>query len=525
MLQKSATEHACGKMPKFSPYLQRRGDTFSFRIAVPAKLHGVVGGREYTKTLGTTDKYIAIPLALEFAASAKRLFGTLMGMNEEEQKRLMRDAKHKVQLNELREQHDRDLFEQRLQSRKSTEVAVLKAENEILKGLVTNPSVFGAANRLVPAGTPSAPPEAAPVPMFSIVINNFLDKYPRVKNPAMFGKHQPVLMMLLDVIGDKPVNELRQADVNGFFALLEKLPPRWKDECRKLKISIRQLAETDHPVTLGPKSFDDTYKACVRAFLKVAKKDWQDQGFPTTITTDGIEYQGDREEGENKQRAFKAAELQRLFEGAEMKGFAADSAQSHCYWLPHIGLFTGARVNEICQLNPQADILQDSESGIWHFWITEETEGDDRIEKSTKNKESRRKVPIHSKLLELGILAYVEIVKVKGAKLLFPAWKPSRGKASGEGEKWFRQLIRNIGLRDETPFAKVVGMHAFRHTLLNRASNTNPPIDATSITGHAGEKSSIVRGYEGELSLENKRKIVEAIRFELSFIKPQTMAS
>jgi len=30
---------------------------------------------------------------------------------------------------------------------------------------------------------------------------------------------------------------------------------------------------------------------------------------------------------------------------------------------------------------------------------------------------------------------------------------------------------------------------------------------------HAGEKTAIVRGYEGELSLENKSRILEAIPF------------
>ncbi|MEO6825095.1 MAG: site-specific integrase [Nitrosospira sp.] len=353
--------------------------------------------------------------------------------------------------------------------------------------------------------------------MFSIVIDDFLKKYQGNKHPDMFKKHNQVLPMLREIIGNKPINELKQADINGFFELLELLPTRWIDECRKRKLTLKQLAELEHPITLGLKSFEDTYKACVRAFLKIAKKDWQDQGFPTTLTIEGIKYQGDREEGENTQRAFTAAELKRLFKGGEMEGFAIDPAQAHCYWLPHIGLFTGARVNEICQLNPQVDILQDVESGIWYLWITEETDGDHRILKSTKNKISRRKVPIHSILQKLGFLNYVEQVKKQGAKLLFPAWKPMRGKASGQAEKWFRKLIKDTGLRDDTPYARIVGMHAFRHTLLTIAKNANPRLDATSITGHAGEGSAVVRGYEGELSLGNKKRVLEALPFGLDF--------
>ena len=50
------------------------------------------------------------------------------------------------------------------------------------------------------------------------------------QKPDMFRKHQTVLPMFLEFTGNKPINDLKQADINGFFALLEKLPPRWPDE-------------------------------------------------------------------------------------------------------------------------------------------------------------------------------------------------------------------------------------------------------------------------------------------------------
>jgi integrase len=203
-----------------------------------------------------------------------------------------------------------------------------------------------------------------------------------------------------------------------------------------------------------------------------------------------------------------------------MRAFAADPERHCCFWLPHIGLFTGARVNEICQLNPQTDILRDPESGIDHLWITELSEGDERVKKSTKNPTSRRKVPIHSTLLALGFLDYVERVRGTGAMLLFPTWKPSKGRASPVAEKWFRQFIVDVGLRDDSPFGRIVGMHAFRHTLLHRANNLSTAEDVTAITGHAGSTDAVVRGYQGELSLVNKRRVLEAITFEIDFITP-----
>jgi hypothetical protein len=49
-------------------------------------------------------------------------------------------------------------------------------------------------------------------------------------------------------------------------------------------------------------------------------------------------------------------ELKNLFEGAALAKIANTPRKVHQFWLPLVGLYTGARVNEICQLNPQTDI-------------------------------------------------------------------------------------------------------------------------------------------------------------------------
>jgi integrase len=261
--------------------------------------------------------------------------------------------------------------------------------------------------------------------------------------------------------------------------------------------------------------------------LKAARVNYQDQGFPANLTIDGIEYIGDRVEGESKQRAFKLDELKRLFEGAEIKRYAEDPTLAHCYWLPHIGLFTGARVNEICQINPQTDIIQDKDFGIWHFWITAESEGDQRIKKSVKTGDDRR-VPIHKKLVELGFLDYVNYIKGTGAKMLFPQWQPVNKRASGEAEDWFRKLLRDTSLRDETPKMCLLGMHAFRHTLLTYGAMQKPPLSLFCITGHAQEEAPIhaTGAGKGYLTLSllsplsSRAEVLDQLDYGLNFIKP-----
>ena len=521
-------------MLRQAPYLQRRGYNLAFRISVPPDLREIVGLSEITKALSTTRKSHAVPLALEFAACAKRLFyelraimtesdnkaATMPSHGKEKMLKLIQQAKHKLHISELKDQHCDELYEQRREHHRELQFAKLEARNEALMGVL--------AGLNAPSINASVVTLKMPVLMFKTVIDEFLSKYQRGKKPAMFKKHQPVLNMLLEVTGDKPVTELKQADINNFFELLGQLPPRWNDQCRKRKLTIRQLAALDHELTLGPKTFKETYIASVRPFIMAAKKDWQDQGFPLTLTTDGIEYFGDREEGEFKQRAFNLAELKRLFEGPEMRDFSSSSKQANCFWLPTLGLYTGARVNEICQLNPQTDIFQDDKCGTWFLWITKDTEGDPRIIKSVKTGDSR-KVPIHSKLVELGFLDYVKRIKSSGAKLLFPEWQPINSRASGEAEKWFRQFLRDTKLRDETPKECILGMHAFRHTLLTYGAMEEPPLSLFCITGHAQEESPIsaTGAGKGYLTLSLLRPLhvraalLNKLNYKLKFFKPK----
>lgn len=487
-------------MSRQTPFLQRRGDTLFFRIAVPGDLRQHIGWREVTKSLRTAEKSIAVPMALEYAALVKRVFiGVRAGMAEMNSKtlpELLVSAKHKLRLDEVRDGHLEELDKRDRTHREELRRVKLEAEVETLRRVLTGRQ---ASPAITPPAVLESSPTAqrrAPAPGFQEVIDKFLGKPERLKALPMLKKHRTVLPLLLEVVGNKPINEIDQDDINEFFELLGHLPPRWAAACTKQNLSARQLAGLEHELTLGPASFDDTYFACVRPFLKEARKDWATKGFPTTLTLEGIEYLGDREADENKQRAFYLPELRRLFEGSEMSVFAADPSLAHCFWLPHIGLFTGARVNEICQLNPQVDVFHDPESGSWCLWITKETEADERITKSVKTKEAR-KVPIHAKLIELGFLNYVKRLKSSGAKLLFPAWNPINRRASGNAEKWFRQFLRDTNLRDETNGACILGMHAFRHTLLTygadkkNSSGERTPLSLFCITGHAQGESPI----------------------------------
>lgn len=365
---------------------------------------------------------------------------------------------------------------------------------------------------------PTAPAAQPSSPRLAEVVKAFLAEQDQAA--PMFKKYQAVIPMLLEVIGDRPIADIKQQDINEYFQLLLNLPPRWADKRQQMKKGVRELAAMSWEKCISPKTFDCTYIAAARPFLKYAIRVYGDQGFPRHLTTEGIKYRGDRVAGEAHQRAMRPAELKQLFEGRKVQEFAQDPTQAGRYWLPLLGLYTGARVNEVCQLNPQWDVRQDQETGIWFFDITDETPTAEGVTKSVKNKTSKRKIPIHSALLGLGFLDYLERVKATGAALLFPEFPPGVVKAASKAEKWFRKHLDALGLRDETPGARIVGFHAFRSTLSAKAEEIDEPrVDA--ITGHKRDgESTVQRGYRGETPLPVKQQILERFTFPINPPKP-----
>ncbi len=371
-------------------------------------------------------------------------------------------------------------------------------------------------------------------PLLSEVTKAYIEHYEKLNKPAMLKKVKSVMPLLLQVVGNKPIGSLTQSDLLAFFDTVQVLPPRWSDVCRQQRISLRELAER-RMGEMSKGTFDGTYMAAMAPFLKYCRGRWQDKGWPMTLTVEGIQYLGSRRDAEFGQRHFEHDELKRLFQGSEMAALARSETEAYKFWLPHVGLFSGARINELCQLNPQLDIREDKKSGFWFFDITEDSAGHEDIEKSVKTKSSKRSVPIHPQLLELGFLAYVTHLKKQGHKLLFPGFPVSVGRAAPKAGEWFGEFLRTLNLRDETPGARLVGMHAFRSTFLHQASELGV-VNAEAITGHSrnvsniervqdghidGEASTVVRTYRGELSVGKKMGILKQIVYgELRFHTP-----
>ncbi|MDP3634107.1 site-specific integrase [Phenylobacterium sp.] len=168
------------------------------------------------------------------------------------------------------------------------------------------------------------------------------------------------------------------------------------------------------------------------------------------------------------------------------------------YWLPLLAMFTGARLNELGQLRP-SDILKlpymDKDGQELEAWciriVADKAEG-----LKLKNRWSARRVPIHSDLIRLGFLTYVEAAREAGQARIFPELRPDKyAHITANWSKWFGRYLRGT--------IKVTNrrmrFHSFRHAFKDYAREAEIPEDVNdAFTGHKGQ--AVARRYGSSLA-------------------------
>lgn len=177
-----------------------------------------------------------------------------------------------------------------------------------------------------------------------------------------------------------------------------------------------------------------------------------------------------------------------------------DSKKPHQKWGVLIAFYTGARLNEIAQMET-TDIKKAEGIDCFHFT----NEGDF---KSLKNDSSKRIIPIHSRLIELGFLDYVDRV---GKGRLFPAltYHESNGYGRNLG-RWFNDSLLRKQLEITSP---ALVFHSIRHTVAQQLRN-NKVQEATlkDILGHshAGVTMSV---YASNLDKSVMQEAIETLSY------------
>jgi integrase len=142
------------------------------------------------------------------------------------------------------------------------------------------------------------------------------------------------------------------------------------------------------------------------------------------------------------------------------------------YWTTLAVAFTGARLEEICQLNIGGD-LKRTDEGIWYFELNEHPDKDGVSRKSLKKLSTERVISIHSALIERGLIEYLELQVKNGFTRPFESyWAPLVNDNGGDYKwshgiaKWGSKEITSMRLEfPDLAFKKVTFFHSHRHTL------------------------------------------------------------
>ncbi|MES2365731.1 MAG: site-specific integrase [Pseudomonadota bacterium] len=307
--------------------------------------------------------------------------------------------------------------------------------------------------------------------------------------------HWPHIRDFINLIGDKPIASVTVDDVEKFQKFILADRPAEESASNKNKRLLR----------VGG----------LFRWAKVKRK-------INDSFAEFFRYPGKAPKNKNNYLKFSSEDIKVLFEADEYRNNLFKTPSE--YWIPLLGLFTGGRLNEIAQLT----VLDISTvDGIKTISILD---GDG---KRLKNNASRRIIPIHSKLLELGFMDFVKSIGKDNKHRLFPELKASKSKAGDYGKEPSRKFTAyrrrmNIGGDELNPTTgKWEGknrkvFHSFRSTLISALRTADVPKDRrTRLAGH--EYSDTQDGnYDGGdtltmFSIKTLQADIESVFFDAEF--------
>jgi len=232
------------------------------------------------------------------------------------------------------------------------------------------------------------------------------------KSNSTLNNYRGMNALLLKVLGDKAIDAYTYEDCLNARKILERMPknatsyPDWQDR------SLKSLLHPESPSK--PYAANTVMKYLIHLntlFNFCVERKWLSQSVCPT-------WELSREEKKQAKRyPYDKDDLKKQFTSPHYTLRNRRYERPQNFWLPLLGLFTGLRIDEGCQLY-KTDIVKIQ--GIWCLDIN------DDLDKKIKRESSIRTIPIHPILIKLGFLDFVKSVD---HPWLFPQLKndPERG--------------------------------------------------------------------------------------------------
>ncbi|MEJ5999932.1 site-specific integrase [Paucibacter soli] len=363
-----------------------------------------------------------------------------------------------------------------------------------------------------------------------------VERYMRVRaltcNDDQARRVRAALMLFVELEGDPKLADITARRMEVFRD--DKLPMVPANE-NKLRLqygtktvteSITAISSAEWP-RISPREQAKRLAWIAAMFAWLRKKNWIAQDPCGALLEESAACASVKRNKDRTQEAraiFSPEDLKRIFttgtwfqtgRGELTKSGTYRAFVPHYYWLPLLGLFTGARINEVAQLH-LADI-KCTPSGTWFCELAELN--DEEGKKRRKNANSKRTVPLHPFLISLGLIEWRNALEAAGYRRLFPELKHDKVKGYGKAPtKWFSGYLKRLGW--ERDGRKV--FHSFRGTLasqcVNRLKLTNQ--ETAQISGHARESGALAEHYVKDELPDFLAPTVARLNFGLPTIFP-----
>lgn len=526
----------------------RHNSRYYFRGHIPIDLRPHFGGKaEFRVSLGTSDKAAAKRKALkiwvELQATFDHIREAILTDNSATQRLqgqlLIEKAKAALARGENKS------LRQQLQWAEADAKRGEKRASQVARDAVT-----------ALAGGQATCSESAVTPTpFGQVAREYMNQYKRVGGkgkppaPSTLGKKQEKVDFWIGLYGERQIHEFSKADIGKVLDFIYDLPAN----SSKLYESPAKAVEAalnghEHKSLNAGKTVVDYLHSLADIFKFSCGKGY----IETNPATHLYEVKQHTETATIKP-PFSNDDLLKIFPANYGDGFQRNRnpdpvKMTARFWLPLLSLFSGARLEELCQLRVD-DVATCSESNVPFYRITNEGEAHDGQAKRTKNKNSVRLIPIHPRLIEIGFLDFVEERRAcNGDSAGLFALKRGEGERMGKGvSHWFSRQekrtskdggvyyiggymeskgVQKTGEVGSKPWSK--SFHTLRHTLINHLRNQKHPTTGEEfteeqidqLTGHKKSQSGVNLYTQDGLKVMKLRKaaITAAMAVDYDFL-------
>lgn len=335
--------------------------------------------------------------------------------------------------------------------------------------------------------------------------------------------------VFIELLGDIKLCDITQSKLKAVETMLIKFPKNKNKSPKYRDLTIAEIKKLDIPE--GDRMSLTTvnnYINQINGFLSWVKTMYE---LPDWLNVVMSTPRGDIMADTRKSKAvFSTEDLHKIFYnrwyvtgGRGMTGLGRKRPQDGAkFWLPLMALFSGARLEELAQLYLSDFKIIDGVKCFELIEVIEDEEGNQIKAKSIKNAASRRVVPIHDTLLNLGLWEYVQELKAAGKQRLFEELKKNTatGKYSHDFSKSYNRHLKDfVGIQGDAKEGSKV-FYSYRHTFINYCVQHRIP-DALfeRVVGHKVEGNQITYShYAKALSPKIlKADVLDKIDYGISF--------